>query len=168
MYTQIMSQPENPATSNSYNNIYNSNISEIAVTAVPLHMSPIQTTTNNYNMPNSVQSVLNLSSSTQQFQNMASNMIMNLQQPTQNQQQQAQQFQNATHDIYKSPQSPGFKSYHGQQPYKIPSQVQGFTASNRIMRQQSPPHSKPYQTQSQVKCFTICINKNFKVISLTS
>ena len=153
-----MSQPDSPAPQNPYNNIYSSNISEIAATA-PLHMSPIQTTTNNYNMStNSVQSVLNLSSNTQQFQNMASNMIMNLQQPPL-QNQQAQQFQmqqpqNATHDVYKSPQSPGFKSYHGQQPYKIPSQAQGFNASNRIMRQQSPPHSKPYQT-SQVKLFLI-------------
>lgn len=47
-------------------------------------------------------------------------------------------------DSYKSPQSPSYRYHgnqHGNQPYKIPSQNPGYSATNRMMmRQQSPPH----------------------------
>lgn len=115
------------------------------------------------------QNVLNLSSSNQQqLQEIATKMMASFQtQPTLtpqqaqffqmhshslplnlNPQQQVQQqislgqISNSSQDIYKSPQSPGYKSYHGmgQQPYKIPNQHPG--SYNRQMRQHSPPHSQ--------------------------
>lgn len=127
------------------------------------HISPIQTTTNNYNASissssDSVQSVLNLSN-TQQQQMYAKNMLMNLQQQANMQLDQQQQpmsttienNNNGSSSSYKSPQSPSFRSYHhsNQQPYKIPSQNSGYNATSRIMmRQQSPPLSSTQMCKS--------------------
>jgi MAX-like protein X len=65
----------------------------------------------------------------------------------------------STQDIYKSPQSPSYKSYHGlgQQPYKIPSQSAGsFNMSRGInMRQQSPPHAQTAKALQQQQQATI-------------
>ena len=117
------------------------------------HMSPIQTTTNNFNASQQVtmntQNVLNLSNNNQ-MPNYANKMMMaqQMNQMTIDQQQQQQQQQTiaSSHiDSYKSPQSPSYRYHtgnqHGNQPYKIPSQNAGYNAASRIMmRQQSPPH----------------------------
>lgn len=150
----LAQQQETPAPAQMYNANPYANLSDVSNVN---HMSPIQTTTNNFNtnMPDNSQisnpqSVLNLSNN-QIYQN---KLLMNLQQQQQQQgnlqsqliEQQQQQSMNTAHDnnsSYKSPQSPSFRSYHhsNQQPYKIPSQNSGFNATNRIMmRQQSPPH----------------------------
>lgn len=117
------------------------------------HMSPIQTTTNNFNnmtnnnqVSNVQQNVLKTPNN-QLYQN---KLLMNMQQQGNLQNQmtiEQQSTMNAAHDnnnSYKSPQSPSFRTYHhsNQQPYKIPSQNSGYNATNRIMmRQQSPPHN---------------------------
>lgn len=106
------------------------------------HMSPIQTTTNNFNASTGTvptQNVLNLSNNQLPLYN--NKMMMQQQQQSMNQMPHEQQ----QHDTYKSPQSPGYRYHHGgqhgNQPYKIPSQNTGYSATNRIMmRQQSPPH----------------------------
>ncbi|KAG5682669.1 hypothetical protein PVAND_012007 [Polypedilum vanderplanki] len=141
-YNQMLAQQQQQAPAPSAQ-MYNTNHPYGNMTDVN-HMSPIQTTTNNFNVS---QSVLNLSNS----QIYAKNLLMQQQQNLQNQmnieQQQQQQTMSTTHDNsssnYKSPQSPSFRSYHhsNQQPYKIPSQNSGYNATSRIiMRQQSPPH----------------------------
>lgn len=110
------------------------------------HMSPIQTTTNNFNASANVttQNVLNLSSN--QMSNYTNKIMLQQQQQQINQMSADQQQQMSTsHETYKSPQSPSYRYHHGaphgNQPYKIPSQNAGFSATSRIMmRQQSPPH----------------------------
>ncbi|XP_070492951.1 carbohydrate-responsive element-binding protein isoform X2 [Chironomus tepperi] len=146
LYTQMLAQQqETPEPAQMYNTNPYANLDD--VTNIN-HMSPIQTTTNNFNttMTNNnqmtnAQNALNLSNN-QIYQN---KMMMNMQQQQQgNLQNQIGIEQQQPHDnnSYKSPQSPSFRSYHhsNQQPYKIPSQNSGYNATNRIMmRQQSPP-----------------------------
>lgn len=140
----LAQQQEQPQLFN--NNAYGGNLPDLTNVN---HMSPIQTTTNNFNTssgPITTQNVLNLSNSQmpgygnklmmQQQQQQCSNMN---QMPIDQQ----QQPMSSSHDSYKSPQSPSYRyhhsSQHGNQPYKIPSQNVSY--SNRVMmRQQSPPH----------------------------
>lgn len=132
---------------NSNNNqAYGGNLADLTTN----HMSPIQTTTNNFNNSSSVtmstQNVLNLSNN--QLPAYAGKMMMQQQQcASMNQMsiEQQQQAMSTSHDSYKSPQSPSYRYHHvtqhGNQPYKIPSQNPGYSAASRIMmRQQSPPH----------------------------
>lgn len=129
-----------------YNNAsYNNNLADLPNIN---HMSPIQTTTNNFNASSvnvTSQSVLNLSSNP--MPSYANKMMLQQQQQQQqiNQMSIDQQVMSTTHDSYKSPQSPSYRYHHGtahgNQPYKIPSQNAGYNATSRIMmRQQSPPH----------------------------
>jgi len=149
LYTQMLAQQqETVSPAQMYNTSPYANLNDVNVN----HMSPIQTTTNNFNttmtsnnqMANAnanAQTVLNLSNN-QIYQN---NLMMNMQQQQQGNLQNQIGIEQQTHDnnnSYKSPQSPSFRSYHhsNQQPYKIPSQNSGYNATNRIMmRQQSPP-----------------------------
>lgn len=129
IYNQMLAQHQEPPQL--FNNSYGANLADLTNIN---HMSPIQTTTNNFNNPAAAtitsQNVLNLSN------NYANNKMM----MPMNQMEQQQ-----SHDSYKSPQSPSYRYHgaqHGNQPYKIPSQNAGYNATSRIMmRQQSPPHS---------------------------
>lgn len=128
----MLAQQQEPAQF--YNaNAYGGNLADLTNIN---HMSPIQTTTNNFNAspdPATSQNVLNLSNS--QVPTYTNKMMMQMNQIEQ------QQPMSTTHDSYKSPQSPSYRYHHGNQPYKIPSQNVGYSATNRIMmRQQSPPH----------------------------
>lgn len=128
------------------NNTYNTNLGDL--TNID-HMSPIQTTTNNFNASTGTMTspnVLNLSNNQMSYGNkmmmqQQSQQCSNLNQMPIEQQQQ-QQPMGSSHDSYKSPQSPSYRyNHHGNQPYKIPSQNSGYNATSRIiMRQQSPPH----------------------------
>ncbi|KAL7027841.1 hypothetical protein ACKWTF_005617 [Chironomus riparius] len=144
LYTQMLAQQqETPQPAQMYNTSPYTDLND--VTNIN-HMSPIQTTTNNFNTTmtsnnqqlSNAQNALNLSNN-QMYQNKM------YQQQQANLQNQIGIDQQQTHDnssSYKSPQSPSFRSYHhsNQQPYKIPSQNSGYNATNRIMmRQQSPP-----------------------------
>lgn len=128
IYNQMLAQHQEPPQL--FNNAYGANLADLTNIN---HMSPIQTTTNNFNNPAATtmttQNVLNLS-------NNYGNKMMSMNQMPMEQQ---------SHDSYKSPQSPSYRYHgtqHGNQPYKIPSQNSGYTVANRIMmRQQSPPHS---------------------------
>jgi MAX-like protein X len=143
----LAQQQDAPQIYNSNNNAYGTNLGDLSSIN---HLSPIQTTTNNFNQSPvgsmSAQSVLNLSNN--QMTNYTSKMMMQQQQQMNQmslEQQQQQQQISTTHDSYKSPQSPSYRyhhgSQHGNQPYKIPSQNSGYNATSRIMmRQQSPPH----------------------------
>lgn len=125
------------------NNAYGGNLADLTNVN---HMSPIQTTTNNFNGNVSTmgtQNVLNLSNN--QIPAYNNNKLMMQQPMNQMSIDQQQQVMSTNHDSYKSPQSPSFRyqhgGQHGNQPYKIPSQNPGYGASSRIMmRQQSPPH----------------------------
>jgi MAX-like protein X len=143
IYNQMLAQHQEPPQL--YNNAYGANLADLTNIN---HMSPIQTTTNNFNNPAAAtmttQNVLNLSN------NYANKMMMPMNQMQMEQQQQQQQQQQ--HESYKSPQSPSYRYHgaqHGNQPYKIPSQNAGYNATSRIMmRQQSPPHSSGGKTMS--------------------
>lgn len=149
----LAQQQETPQLFN--NNSYGENLADLTNIN---HMSPIQTTTNNFNASSgtiTTQNVLNLSNNQmtgygnkmlmqqhQQQQQIPQQQCSNMNQMSIDQQQQQQPMSNS-HDSYKSPQSPSYRyhhtSQHGNQPYKIPSQNAGY--SNRVMmRQQSPPH----------------------------
>jgi MAX-like protein X len=143
LYNQMIAQqqqPPAPATAQMYNSSPYGNLTD--VTNIN-HMSPIQTTTNNFT---AAQNALNLSN-TQMY---AKNILLQQQASMQNQMSiEQQQPMSTAHEInsnsYKSPQSPSFRSYHhsNQQPYKIPSQSStGYNnaTSRIILRQQSPPH----------------------------
>lgn len=137
----MLAQQQEPAQlySNSNNgNVYGGNLADLTNIN---HLSPIQTTTNNFNTTTGTmtnQNVLNLSNN--QLPTYANKMMQ--QQCSSLSQMDQQQSMNASHDSYKSPQSPSYRYHHGNQPYKIPSQNTGYTnATGRIlMRQQSPPH----------------------------
>lgn len=125
----------------SNNNVYGGNLADLTNIN---HMSPIQTTTNNFNNSTgtmTTQNVLNLSNNPIPSY---ANKIMQQQCSSMSQMpmDQQQQSMNASHDSYKSPQSPSYRYHHGNQPYKIPSQSAGYNnaTSRIIMRQQSPPH----------------------------
>lgn len=138
-------QQENPQLYANTNN-YGDNLADLTNTN---HLSPIQTTTNNYNNnptsgPISTQNVLNLSNN-QQMPNYMKMMPQQCNSLNQISMDQQQQQQISLGDSYKSPQSPSYRYHHGNQhgnqPYKIPSQNSGYNATSRIMmRQQSPPH----------------------------
>ena len=117
IYNQMLAQQE--TSPSMYNN---ANFPDLTAFN---HISPIQTTTNNFNNQSAAmttQNVLNLSN------NYGNKMMM---MPMEQQQTQ--------HESYKSPQSPSYRYHHsGQQPYKIPSNA-GYNRG--MMRQQSPPHS---------------------------
>lgn len=123
------------------NNAYGGNLADLTNIN---HMSPIQTTTNNFNgnVPTTgTQTVLNLSNN----QLPAYNNKLMMQQSMNQISIEQQQSMNTSHDSYKSPQSPSFRyqhgGQHGNQPYKIPSQNAGYGVTSRMMmRQQSPPH----------------------------
>lgn len=140
----MLAQQQEPGQlyiNNSNNVVYGGNLADLTNIN---HLSPIQTTTNNFNASSgtiSTQNVLNLSNN--QIPTY-SNKIMQQQCSTISQMPMEQQQQpiNTSHDSYKSPQSPSYRYHHGNQPYKIPSQNSGYNnATTRIMmRQQSPPH----------------------------
>lgn len=139
----LAQQQDNPQIFANTNN-YGDNLADLTNTS---HLSPIQTTTNNYNNSTSgdgtSQNVLNLSNN-QQMPNYVNKIMMPQQCTSLNQISMDQQQVNLG-DSYKSPQSPSYRYHHGNQhgnqPYKIPSQNPGYTATSRIMmRQQSPPH----------------------------
>lgn len=153
IYTQMLAQQQDSTPApQMYNTNPYANLSDASNVN---HMSPIQTTTNNFNtnMSNSSNQIGSSAAPTalkasnnQLYQN---KLMMNMQQQGNLHNQialdQQQQSMSTGHEnsSYKSPQSPSFRSYHhsNQQPYKIPSQNSGFNATNRIMmRQQSPPH----------------------------
>lgn len=132
----MLAQQQTPAQLYN-NNVYGGNLADLTNIN---HMSPIQTTTNNFNAASgtiTTQNVLNLSNN--QIPTYSSKMMM---QPCSSMNQMPiDQTMNANHDTYKSPQSPSYRYHHGNQPYKIPSQNSGYGATSRIMmRQQSPPH----------------------------
>ena len=151
IYNQMLAQQQD--TSLLYNNnAFGGNLADLTTN----HMSPIQTTTNNFNSSSgtmATQNVLNLSNN--QMPTYASKIMMQQQQcPPLNQMaiDQAQSM-SSSHDSYKSPQSPSYRyhhgSQHGNQPYKIPSQNPGYNATSRIMmRQQSPPHHSTGKSMS--------------------
>lgn len=161
IYNQMLAQqqespPPPPPPAQMFNTIpHYGNMTEVNTNIN--HMSPIQTTTNNYanasatgatggNNANlsSNMNVLNLSNN----QIYANKMLVNLQQQgnLQSQQQAMSQLamdQQSLEISYKSPQSPSYRSYHhsNQQPYKIPSQSVVYGTNRLMMRQPSPPHS---------------------------
>lgn len=146
MYNQMLAEQQDTALMYNNNNASNAYVGNLADLTTN-HMSPIQTTTNNFNsLPGtmSTQNVLNLSSN--QLPAYANKLMMQQQnQMNQMSIDQQQQTMSNSHDSYKSPQSPSYRyhhgSQHGNQPYKIPSQNSGYNAVSRIMmRQQSPPH----------------------------
>jgi MAX-like protein X len=140
IYNQMLAAHQETAQLYS-NNAYGANLADLTNIN---HMSPIQTTTNNFNAASetmTTQNVLNLSNS--QMGNFSNKMMMQqLNQMPIEQQQQQQQPMSTSHDSYKSPQSPSYRYHQSNQPYKIPSQSNtGYNATSRIMmRQQSPPH----------------------------
>jgi MAX-like protein X len=95
------------------------------------HISPIQTTTNNFNS-------LGISSTT----NVINQNVLNLSPMQMSIEPQI----NTSHQSYKTTQGPNYRyhgSSHGNQPYKIPHQSQsdfGVSSSRSHMRQPSPPH----------------------------
>lgn len=135
IYNQMLAQqiePSSSPTAQMYNANPYGNMTDVN------HMSPIQTTTNNYNPNTTVNNALNLTNN----QIYANKMLVNLQQQQQGNTQQQTMTMDQHENSYKSPQSPSYRSYHhsNQQPYKIPSQNPVYGSNRMMMRQPSPPH----------------------------
>lgn len=131
IYNQMLAQQQhhqqqaNSQAFSSPSNMYNDQQSNIS------HISPIQTTTNNFNSPG----MTNSSVMSQNVQNLSP--IQMSMEP---------QMSSSSHQSYKSSQGSNFRYHgtqHGSQPYKIPNQNQsefGMSTSRLQMRQPSPPH----------------------------
>lgn len=127
IYNQITQQHQQQSSQAFPNAIsmYNDQQSNIS------HISPIQTTTNNFNSPGMTTS------------NVMSQNVVNLP-PIQMSME--PQMSSSSHQSFKSSQGSNLRYHgtqHGSQPYKIPNQSQsdfGMSSSRIQMRQPSPPH----------------------------
>lgn len=159
IYNQMLAQHQQKPLSSQqpYSNattLYNNDQSNISQS----HISPIQTTTNNFNS-------LGISSTT----NVINQNVLNLS-PMQ---MSIDQQPNPSHQSYiKTTQGSNYRyhgSSHGNQPYKIPHQNQsdfGVSSSRSHMRQPSPPHVVGSKTVSFQQPNTSAAEAMIRSISL--